>query len=142
MDGNLATTNVLLLIMAISLGIETLLLIGACIAGWVAYSRVMRLVDTVEERHIVPLAERVDLILDDLRGVTATVKDETVRVDRAIHATAARVESTADRVRRRVRAKASPVVGALLGFRRALEELMRPKRVGLNSTLRREAGNG
>jgi hypothetical protein len=135
MDGNLATTNVLLLIMAISLGIETLLLIGACIAGWMAYSRMMRLVDTIEERHIVPLAERVDLILDDLRGVTATVKDETARMDRAIHATAARVEGTADRVRRRVRAKASPVVGALLGFRRALQELMRPRHAQFDTTL-------
>ncbi len=126
MDGNLATTNALLLIMAISLAIETLLLIGAAIGALVAYVRVMRLVETVEERHLVPLAGRVDLILENLGDVTATVKDEAARMDRAIHATAARVEGTAERVRRRVRAKTIPVIGVLLGLRRALEELMKP----------------
>ena len=54
---------------------------------------------------------RVNAILDDVKGVTAKVKEETERVDHAIHTTMDRVDDTADRVRSNVRAKTSRVVG-------------------------------
>ena len=46
-----------------------------------------------------PPMARVNAILDDVKGVTAKVKDETERVDHAIRSTIDRVDDTADRVR-------------------------------------------
>ena len=48
---------------------------------------------------------RVNAILDDVKDVTAKVKEETERVDHAIHTTIDRIDDTAGRVRTNVRAK-------------------------------------
>jgi len=56
--------------------------------------------------------------------VTATVKDETNRVDHAIRSTIDRVDDTADRVRSNVRAKTSRVVGFVRGVRVAIETML------------------
>ena len=58
---------------------------------------------------------RVNAILDDVKDVTAKVKEETERVDHAIHTTIDRIDDTADRVRSNVRAKTSRVVGFVRG---------------------------
>ena len=69
----------------------------------------------------------VNAILDDVRGVTATVKEETNRVDYAPCARRFnRVDDTADRVRSNVRAKTSRVVGFVRGVRVAIETMLRP----------------
>ena len=54
---------------------------------------------------------RVNAILDDVKDVTAKVKQETERVDNAIHTTIDRIDNTAERVRLNVREKTSRVVG-------------------------------
>jgi len=66
----------------------------------------------------------VNAILDDVKGVTAKVKEETERVDHAIRTTIDRVDDTADRMRWNVRAKTSRVVGFVRGLRVALEGLL------------------
>jgi hypothetical protein len=68
---------------------------------------------------------RVNAILDDVKGVTRTVRDETERVDHAIHSTMDRIDDTADRVRSNVRAKTSRLIGILRGARVAIETLLR-----------------
>jgi hypothetical protein len=133
MEGNLGTTNIMLGIIAAVSVLEALLVIGLGIAGFLAYRRVMTVVDGLEANHIAPAMARVNLILDDVKGVSARVKEETDRVDYAIRATMDRVDDTAERMRWNVRAKTSRVVGFLRGLRVALEGLLtsRPQEPGM-----------
>jgi hypothetical protein len=124
MTGDLATTNLLLGIMAVVSLIEGLLLIGVGVAGFFVYKRVMALIHGLEERQVAPAMARVNAILDDLKDVSAKVKEETERVDHAIRATMDRVDHTADRVRSNVRAKTSRVIGIVRGVRAALEGML------------------
>jgi hypothetical protein len=73
---------------------------------------------------VAPVTARVTMILEDVKGVTARVKEETDRVDHAIRTTMDRVDDTADRVRWNVRAKTSRIVGFVRGLRVVLEELL------------------
>jgi hypothetical protein len=124
MAGELGTTNLLLGIMAAVSVLEALAIIGLGIAGFVVYRRVMDLVNGLETRQIAPAMGRLNAILDDMRVVTAKVKDETERVDQAIHRTIDRVDDTADRVRSNVREKTSRVVGFVRGLRVAMETML------------------
>jgi hypothetical protein len=123
MEANLATTNLLLGIMAAVSVLEALLLVGAGIAAFVLYRRVTELVVDFEKR-VAPTMARVHAILDDVKDVTAKVKEETDRVDHAIRATMDRVDDTADRVRSNVRAKTSQVVGFVRGLRVVIEGIL------------------
>ena len=124
MEGNLNTTNTLLGIMAAVSVLEALLLIGVGAAGVIVYRRVMDLINGLEARQIAPAMARVNAILEDVKGVTTKVKEETERVDQAIRTTMDRVDDTADRVRSNVRAKTSRVVGFVRGLRVALEGML------------------
>ena len=121
MSGELGTTNLLLGVMAAVSVLEALVVIGMGIAGFVAYRRVMELVNGIEMRQVAPAMARVNAILDDVKAVSAKVKEETERVDQAIHTTMDRIDDTADRVRTNVRAKTSRIVGFVRGLRVALE---------------------
>ena len=127
MSGELGTTNLLLGIMAAVSALEALLIIGMGIAGFMVYRRVMDLANELESRQIGPAMLRVNAILDDVKGVTAKVKEETERVDHAIRTTMDRVDDTADRVRSNVRAKTSRVVGFVRGLRVAIESILHPR---------------
>jgi len=134
MSGELGTTNLLLGVMAAVSVLEALVIIGIGVAGFMAYRKVMALVDSgmtlaqgIEARQVAPAMMRVNAILDDVKNVTATVKQETDRVDHAIHTTIDRIDDTADRVRSNVRAKTSAILGALRGARSVVESLMRPE---------------
>jgi hypothetical protein len=124
MSGELGTTNVLLGIMAAVSVLEALVIIGIGVAGFIAYRRVMVLVEAIEARQIAPAMLRVNAILDDVKAVSARVKEETERVDQAIHTTMDRIDDTADRVRSNVRAKTSRIVGFVRGLRVALEGML------------------
>ena len=124
MQPDLGTTNLLLGVMAVVSVLEALVVIGMGVAGWIMYRRAMELVNGLEQRHIAPLRARVDQILDDVKGVTEKVREETDRVDNAIRTTIDRVDDTADRVRANVRAKTSRIVGFVRGMRVIIEELL------------------
>jgi uncharacterized protein YoxC len=124
MSGELGTTNLLLGIMAAVSILEALAIAGMGIAGFMVYRRVMVLVNGLETRQVAPVMARVNAILDDVKGITATVREETDRVDHAIRSTMDRVDDTADRVRSNVRAKTSRVVGFVRGLRVAIEEML------------------
>ncbi len=132
MSGELGTTNLLLGIMAAVSVLEALVIIGIGVAGFMIYRKVMALVDSgltlaqgIEARQVAPAMMRVNAILDDVKNVTATVKQETDRVDHAIHTTIDRIDDTADRVRTNVRAKTSAVVGAIRGARLVLQGMLK-----------------
>lgn len=127
MEGSLSTTNLLLGIMAVVSMLEALLIIGVGIGGWILYRRTMELVSGLEQRQVAPAMARVNAILDDVKGVTEKVKEETERVDYAIRTTIDRVDDTADRLRANVQAKTSRVIGLLRGMRVALEQILRSR---------------
>jgi hypothetical protein len=124
MQVDLSTTNLLLGIMAVVSVLEALVVIGLAVGGWMAYRRVMDLVNGVEQRQIEPLRARVEAILGDVKGVTERVKDETERVDYAIRNTMDRVDDTADRMKTNMRLKTSRMVGLVRGVRVAIEEFL------------------
>ena len=127
MTPELGTTNLLLGIMAVVSVLEALAIIGLGIAGFMVYRRVMDLVNGLETRQVAPAMARVNAILDDVKGVTARVKEETERADQAIHRTIDRIDDTADRVRSNVRAKTSRVVGFVRGLRVAMESMLQSR---------------
>jgi hypothetical protein len=131
MGGNLETTNVILLVMAIVSVLEALLLIGMGIGGFLIYRRVMQVVSELEARQIAPLREKVDAILMDVKAVTARVSTQTERVDHAISGTIDRVDDTAERMKSTLRDKVNQTVGVVRGIRAVLVSLLtsesRPK---------------
>jgi hypothetical protein len=124
MEAQLGTTNLFLGIMAVVSVLEALLLIGIGVAGFMAYRRVMTLVNSLEEQHVAPTMIRVNAILDDVKVVSAKVKEETQRVDHAIHTTIDRVDDTVDRMRMNMRAKTSRIIGMVRGARMAIETML------------------
>jgi hypothetical protein len=127
MQVDLTTTNLMLGIMAVVSVLEALVVIGIGVGGWMMYRRTMELVNELEQRHVVPVRIKVDAILDDIKGVTLKVKEETERVDDAIRSTIDRVDETTDRVKGNVRVKTSRIVGFVRGVRVAIEEFLNPR---------------
>lgn len=115
--GDLGTTNMWLAIMAIVSVLEALLLIGMGVGGFLAYRRAMQLVNDLESRQIAPLREKVDAILVDVKTVTASVSQQTERVNHAITGTMERVDETAGRVSGSVRDKINQAIGMARGIR-------------------------
>ena len=128
---DLHTTNVLLGIMAAGSVLEALVVIGMGVGGFIAYRRVMQLVNDLEARQITPLREKVDAILLDVKSVTARVSQQSERVDHAISGTMERVDETAERVRSSVRDKVGQAIGVVRGVRAILMSILhhdsRPK---------------
>jgi hypothetical protein len=127
MEAQLGTANLFLGIMAVVSVLQALLVIGAGVAGFMAYRRVMALIASLQEQQIAPAMLRVNAILDDVKSVSATVKAETTRVDDAIHSTIDRVDHTVDRVRWNVRARTSRIIGFVRGARAALESILQTR---------------
>ena len=123
MSGEFGTTNLLLGIMAAVSVLELLVIIGMGVAGFTAYRKVMVLVDGIETQ-VAPTMARVNAILNDVKVVTTKVKEETERVDHAIHTTMERIEDAADRMRSNVRAKTSAAVGFVRGLRNTIEGIL------------------
>ena len=82
MPVDLTTTNVFLGIIAGVSVLEVLAVVAAAIAGFVIYRRILRVVDGLEERQVSPAVARVNAILDDVKGVTSTVKRESGHIER------------------------------------------------------------
>jgi hypothetical protein len=122
--GDLSSLSIPLWIMAVVSVLQALLLIGIGVAGYVAYSRVMTLVNELEARQIAPIREKVDSILADVKGITARVSQQTERVDHAIAGTIERVDDTAARVRAGLHDKVNQVAGMVRGVRAVIMSLL------------------
>ena len=124
MESQLGTTNFYLAIMAVVSALQVLVLVGASIAGFKAFQRVMTLVNTLEAQHVAPVSVRVNSILDDVKVVSAKVRAETERVDHAINSTIDRMDDTVDRMRWNMWAKTSSIIGIVRGARLAIETML------------------
>jgi outer membrane murein-binding lipoprotein Lpp len=122
--GDPNSLSVPLWIMAAVSVFQALLLIGAGVAGYLAYSRVMALAADLEARQIAPIREKVDAILTDVQGITARVSQQTERVDHAIAGTIDRVDDTAARVRAGLHDKVNQVAGVVRGVRAVIVSLL------------------
>ena len=81
MEARLATTNLLLGIMAAVSVLEALAVIGFFLGGFLLYRRIVRIINGIEERQVAPAAARVNAILDDIKDATATVKEQARAAD-------------------------------------------------------------
>ncbi len=124
MGGDLGTTNLLLGIMAAVSILEGLVIIAIAIGGFIAYRRVMALVNDLEARHIVPLTDRVNAILDDVKGITARMEQQAARVDHAIAGTMDRVDHTAERVKDSLWSRLDRAAAVVRGVRAAVASVL------------------
>jgi hypothetical protein len=74
----------------------------------------MVLVDGIETRQVASAMARINALLDDVKTVTGTVKEETELVNDAINTTIGRIDDTAIRMRSNLRAKTRAVGGLVL----------------------------
>jgi pyrimidine operon attenuation protein/uracil phosphoribosyltransferase len=86
MTSDLATTNMLLGIMAAVSLLEALMLVGLFAGGFVLYRRLMRTVADLESKHVAPASARINAILDDVRDVTSVVRGAADSTDSAVRA--------------------------------------------------------
>jgi hypothetical protein len=121
---DLSTINTALIIMAAVSVLQALVLIGIAIGGFLAYRRVMVLVNDLEARQIAPLRVKVDGILEDVKTVTARVAEQTEKVDHAISGTMERVDHTAERVTTSVRDKVYQAIGMVRGVRAVVMSIL------------------
>lgn len=74
MTPDLATTNTLLGVMAAVSVLQALGLVGLFVGGFVVVRRLLAVIDGIEARQIAPAATRVNAILDDVHGMTSSMK--------------------------------------------------------------------
>jgi hypothetical protein len=84
MSLDLTTTNVLLGILAAVSVLEAVAVVGVFLGAAFVYRRLMKIIDGIESRHVAPAAVRVNAILDDVKSVTSTVKNETGRMNQLL----------------------------------------------------------
>ena len=61
-------------IIAIASAVQTLLLLAAAVAGWIAWRRVMTSIEEIEARHIAPISAQVAAVVDDVHDVTTRIR--------------------------------------------------------------------
>ena len=135
MDSNIAAaldrTNWMLGILAGVAVLEALVLIGVAAGAFLAYRRVMQLLNDLEAREIAPIRAKVEGILADVKSVTARVSHQTERVDHAISGTMEKVDDTAERVKSTVTQKVYQAACVVRGVRAVIASLVngdaRPK---------------
>lgn len=118
--GDLHTTNVALIVMAVVSVLQALVVIGMGVGAFLAYRRVMALVNDLEARHVAPLTARANGILDDVKAITARAQLQAERVDHAITGTMDRVDETAGRVKHSVLEQVARIAGMVRGARAAV----------------------
>jgi hypothetical protein len=99
MQPDLQTTNLLLAVMAAVSVLEALAVIGLFVAGFLLYRRVLNVIGGIEDRQVAPAAARINAILDDVRGLTSTVKKDANTVSDTLRGLLAVLSHLRDRVR-------------------------------------------
>jgi hypothetical protein len=84
MAPDLSNINVFLGIIAAVSVLHAVSIVGMFAAGALVVRRLLRLMTTIERQHVAPAAARVNAILDDVKEVTSTVREDAGRVDRLI----------------------------------------------------------
>ena len=134
-DGNLDTTNVLLAIMAAVAVLEAVVLVAGGIMAYRMYTAAMRKIDELEQRHVAPLAARVDGLMMRLEPVIARANGLLETVEK--------VEQTTGRVTHSVASRVNTLVGVVNGARHVINGLFNGRRSSSEAPEHaREAGAG
>lgn len=88
MTVDLTTTNVFLGVIALISVLKAAAVIGLLAAAFVLVRKLSRTVAEIESKHVAPTAARISEILDDVKDVSGTVRNEAHRADAFIHAAA------------------------------------------------------
>jgi len=107
MPANLDTTNTWLAVLAVAVAIQTLLMLGAAVAAFVAIRRTTEAVDRLERQYLVPLTSRVQAVTDDVQEVITRVR----RADDAVRTQIGRLDGLAHVAGHAIGARVWPVVG-------------------------------
>lgn len=91
METQLATTNWLLGVMAIAAVLEALIVVALGVGALMAIHRASQAVKRLDADQVTPALGKVNAILDDMKGVSGTVKDGAGRFDAVVRAAAAAV---------------------------------------------------
>jgi hypothetical protein len=119
MPVTLDTTNTWLAVMTIAIVIQTVLLVGAAIGGFIAIRRTTATVERLEQQYLSPLTTRVHAVTDDVQEVITRVR----RADDAVRAQFGRLDGMAHLAGHAIGARVWPVVGlsrAVLAAARSL----------------------
>ena len=92
MTPDLSTTNTLIGLLAILSVLEALALIALIGGGLLFYRRFSQALAGIEERHIAPVSSRVNAILDDVKGVSSTVRAASDATDAGVRRSLAWVQ--------------------------------------------------
>jgi hypothetical protein len=107
MPATLDTTNTWLAVLAVAVVVQTLLMIGGAVAGFIALRRSTAAVDRLEQQYLVPLTSRVHAVTDDVQEVITRVR----RADDAVRAQIGRLDGLAHVAGHAIGARVWPVVG-------------------------------
>ena len=75
MPATLDTTNTWLAVLAVAVVVQTLLMIGGAVAGFIALRRSTAAVDRLEQQYLVPLTSRVHAVTDDVQDCLLYTSD-------------------------------------------------------------------
>jgi hypothetical protein len=83
MTADLSTTNLFLGVLAVSSVLEVLAAVAVCVGVLILCRRIVTLLAAIQKDQVAPAATRVHAILDDIKGVTSTVRTQASHVDAA-----------------------------------------------------------
>lgn len=92
METQLATTNWLLGVMAVAAILEALIVVALGVAALMAIRGLSQAVKRLDAEQVTPALGKVNAILDDVKGVSGTVKDGAGRFDAVVHAVTTAVQ--------------------------------------------------
>ena len=81
MPADLETLTRWIAVIAVASAVQAFLLLGAAVAGWIAWRRAMTSLEQIESRHIAPISARVAAVVDDVQDVTTRIRqaDDVMR---------------------------------------------------------------
>ena len=123
MSADLATTNLLLAVLAVVGVIEALMFIAVGVAALLGYRALMSLAAGIEARQVAPAVAIVTGILEDLRAVSATMRDGTERVDDIVSNALRGIDNAAGRMKLTLNSRLGAIVGIGCGLQAAVRTL-------------------
>jgi hypothetical protein len=122
----LGWTNFFLGILAVLSLIQFLIIAGVGFFAYRAYRKAAAAIETVEQRHIAPLRQKAEQVIDEAKGVVDRAQDLVERVRHAEESVAEAVKHAADASGQFVgsmRAKSWPLVGVVRGVKVAIDAM-------------------
>jgi hypothetical protein len=92
MEAQLVTTNWLLGVMAVVAALEALIVVALGVFAFVAFRRATQTMKRLDAEQVTPALGKVNAILDDVKGVSGTVKDGAGRFDSVMRSAAAAMQ--------------------------------------------------